>query len=160
MIVYHGSTEIVKNPSTSIGRKNLDFGNGFYVTDLREQAVSWANRPVNRSKKRWLNIYELNIEEAIKEYRYLKFPKYDFDWLEFVVKNRKGEELWRNYDIIEGGIANDRVFNTIELYMAGLTPREDALERLRYEKPNNQLCLLNQELVDSCLSFISAEEIF
>ncbi len=159
MLVYHGSTEIVEKPLSSVGRDNLDFGNGFYVTDLREQAVSWANRPMNRDKKRWLNIYELDIEKATTNYRYLKFPTYNFDWLDFVVANRKGEERWRNYDIIEGGIANDRVFNTIELYLAGLTPREDALERLRYEKPNNQLCLLNQELIETCLTFISTEEL-
>lgn len=50
MKVYHGSTEIVRNPLVGVGRKNLDFGQGFYVTDLKEQAVSWAMRPMNRGK--------------------------------------------------------------------------------------------------------------
>ncbi len=73
--------------------------------------------------------------------------------------NRRGEQLWKAYDIIEGGIANDRVFNTIELYAAGLTPMEDALKKLRYEKPNNQICLLRQPMVDKYLHFIEAKQI-
>ncbi|MDO4163324.1 MAG: DUF3990 domain-containing protein [Bacteroides sp.] len=160
MKVYHGSTNIIEHPLTQAGRRNLDFGQGFYVTDLREQAIYWANRPLNAGLPHWLNIYELDMEAVLAQgYHYLKFDSYDFQWLEFVVANRRGEKRWQGYDLIEGGIANDRVFNTIELYAAGLTPREEALERLRYEKPNNQLCLLNQSLIDSCLHFISAEEV-
>lgn len=108
----------------------------------------------------WLNVYELDMDGVLNSsYRYLRFSSYDFAWLEFVVGNRRGEERWQDYDLIEGGIANDRVFNTIELYAAGLTPREEALEKLRYEKPNNQLCLLRQELIDRYLHFITAEEV-
>lgn len=158
MNVFHGSTQIIRQPLANAGRHNLDFGTGFYVTDLREQAIFWANRPVNNNRPHWLNIYELDIDGIINaNYRYLRFKSYDFEWLEFVVANRRGEKLWKTYDLIEGGIANDRVFNTIELYAAGLTPREEALEKLRYEKPNNQLCLLRQELIDNYLHFIGAE---
>lgn len=159
MKVFHGSTEVVKHPLTSVGRKNLDFGEGFYVTDIREQAISWASRPINKGNQHWLNIYELDIEKAINDFRYIKFPTYDFNWFDFVVANRLGEELWKEFDIVEGGIANDRVFNTIELFIAGLTPREDALEQLRFEKPNNQICLISQELINRCLKFVSAEKI-
>lgn len=73
--------------------------------------------------------------------------------------NRRGERLWMNFDIVEGGIANDRVFNTIELYAAGLTPMEAALKKLQYEKPNNQICLLRQSLVDDYLHFVEAKQI-
>ena len=73
--------------------------------------------------------------------------------------NRRGEHLWKEYDIVAGGIANDRVFNTIELYVAGLTPMEVALKKLQYEKPNNQICLLRQSLVDDYLHFVEAKQI-
>lgn len=160
MKVFHGSTEIVRHPLIHVGRNNLDFGKGFYVTDLREQAISWASRPYNQGLSQWLNIYEFDMKAAIRcGYKHLHFTAYDYRWLEFVVGNRRGEKLWKGFDIIEGGIANDRVFNTIELYAAGLTPQEDALAKLRFEKPNNQLCLLNQEMVDQYLHFIDAEEV-
>jgi hypothetical protein len=160
MKVYHGSTIIVREPLANVGRRNLDFGEGFYVTDLREQAISWAQRPSNRGKAMILNAYELDLDKIIAAgYRFKQFDAYDTTWLEFVVANRRGLNEWKNYDIIEGGIANDRVFNTIELYIAGLTPQEGALKRLQYEQPNNQICILNQEIIDKFLHFIEAVEI-
>lgn len=36
--VFHGSIQEVYSPIVSLGRPNLDFGQGFYVTDLESQA--------------------------------------------------------------------------------------------------------------------------
>ena len=131
MRVYHGTTMIVDHPLVNVGRKNLDFGND-----------------------------ELDIDAALNgEFRYLKFDAYNLDWLNFVVSNRKGGNEWTQYDIIEGGIANDRVFNTIELYSDGLISDKEALQRLIYEKPNNQICLLNQTIIDRHIRFIQAKEL-
>ena len=160
MRVYHGSTVKVDAPLVGAGRRNLDFGQGFYVTDLEQQAISWATRPVNGGKPNILNKYDLDIESVIVGgYRYKKFDAYDSEWLDFVVSNRRGGIIWQNYDIIEGGIANDRVFNTIELYEANLISKDEALDRLKYEKPNNQICILNQEIVDNHLQFIESVKI-
>ena len=160
MKVYHGSTIVVKVPLVGVGRDNLDFGKGFYITDLDEQAVSWASRPSNTDKQQILNIYDFDKEGAEKAaFHYKLFKAYDADWLEFVIASRRGEPVWKEYDIIEGGIANDRVFNTIELYSQGLITQDEALQRLRYEKPNNQICILNQDVVDSFLHFVEAKEI-
>ena len=157
MKFYHGSTVIVSAPLVGVGRRNLDFGQGFYVTDLEQQAISWATRPLNAGKTKILNVYELDLEEIVaKGYHYRKFAAYDSEWLDFVIANRRGEKAWDGYDIIEGGIANDRVFNTIELYDAGLISKEVALERLRFEQPNNQICILLQQIVDEHLHFVEA----
>ena len=48
--VYHGGTQVVNSPICKFGRRNLDFGQGFYVTNIREQAQSWANN-MARSRK-------------------------------------------------------------------------------------------------------------
>ena len=42
IIVYHGGTEIIEQPICKFGRRNLDFGQGFYVTNIHEQASKWA----------------------------------------------------------------------------------------------------------------------
>lgn len=160
MKVYHGSTEIVRNPLVDVGRKNFDFGQGFYVTDLKEQAVSWAMRPMNNEKPKYVNVYDLDLGGANKSgFKIKSFNSYDEEWLEFVVRNRRGERLWLSYDIIAGGIANDRVFNTIELYATGLISAEEALQRLKYHKPNNQICILRQEIIDNYLVFLEYERI-
>ena len=160
MKVYHGTTMIVDAPLVGIGRRNLDFGLGFYVTDIEEQAISWATRPVNGSKPNILNKYEFDKDGVLSAgYRYKIFESYDSEWLDFVVENRRGGIAWRDYDIIEGGIANDRVFNTIELYDAGLITKEEALTRLKYEKPNNQICIIAQQIVDDYLNFVEAVDL-
>ena len=42
MILYHGATVRVEHPLCDFGRPDLDFGRGFYLTDLQEQAEEWA----------------------------------------------------------------------------------------------------------------------
>lgn len=160
MKVYHGSTDRISSPLVNVGRKNLDFGQGFYVTTLKQQAVSWASRPINQRKRKFLNIYELDLEDILQEkYHLLHFQDYGRDWLDFVVANRKGQLLWKQYDLIEGGIANDRVFNTVELYASNLITAEEALQRLSYHKPNNQICIINQTIIEKYLHYIESIEI-
>ncbi len=50
--VYHVGTDIVEHPICLLGRQNLDFGQGFYVTDLREQALTWALQMSTRRSHR------------------------------------------------------------------------------------------------------------
>lgn len=51
MKVFHGSTSIVDKPLANIGRNLLDFGKGFYLTTLENQAISWASRPLNQAEQ-------------------------------------------------------------------------------------------------------------
>ena len=60
---------------------------------------------------------------------------------------------WADYDIIEGGIANDRVVDSVNLYSLGLMDEETALSRLSKHQPNNQICILNQEVIEKYLFF-------
>lgn len=59
MIIYHGSTEVVKNPDVNHSYRPLDFGKGFYVTTVREQAERWARRKadIQEKNKAIVNIY-------------------------------------------------------------------------------------------------------
>ena len=157
--VYHGSYVEVKTPDISFSRENVDFGKGFYVTPIREQAISWALRWVRRKKKSILNTYVFS-EHLIAELglKVKDFPAYDKEWLHFVADNRKGVNP-HDYDVVCGGVANDKVFNTLELYFANLIPEDEDLNRLKYEKPNKQICICKQELIDRLLQFESSEEV-
>lgn len=160
MIVYHGGTEIVEHPICKFGRRNLDFGRGFYITNIRKQAVDWASQVADRRKlSPIINRYRLNREVILAEAHCKVFEAYDKDWLEFIVASRRGLHVADNYDYIEGGIANDRVVDTINLYMAGLMDEDTALRRLSEHQPNNQMCLLSQEITDNYLFFDGTEEI-
>ncbi len=159
MEVFYGSTMVVKVPLVHAGRANLDFGKGFYVTSLRTQAMSWACRPANAGKQRWLNVYDLDVDSLKQCCKVKIFPAYDEEWLDFVMECRQGGNVWQAYDAVRGGIADDRIFNTIELYTAGIISKEETLSRLVYEKPNNQICIISQEVADRYLRFISSEEL-
>lgn len=154
--VYHGGTTIITNPLCAVGRDHLDFGKGFYLTDIREQAVGWATRIANMGLPQWLNIYQLD-EKILNNYCLKMFSAYDAEWLRFIAQSRMGQKPWEGYDFIEGGVADDRVVDTIEYYLNGDITEEMALRRLALHRPNNQICILNQTLIDNCLHYIKSE---
>ena len=82
------------------------------------------------------------------------FESYDEEWLDFVCSCRKGNDVYKEYDIIEGGVANDKVFQTVDLYMAGIYNKEQALQNLAYEKPNHQMSFITQRAIYKCLKFV------
>lgn len=160
LIVYHGGTEIVEHPICQLGRRHLDFGRGFYITELRQQAVEWARSVASRRMQQpLLNKYILDKEAIIEHWRCKIFEAYDREWMDFIIANRLGRNASENYDYIEGGVANDRVIDTINLYMSGLMDIETALRRLAEHQPNNQICILNQEIIEKHLIFYGAEQL-
>lgn len=155
--VYHGSTARVEHPLTKTGRENLDFGQGFYVTRLRQQAIDWATRLSNDGQPQWLNVYQLDIDRVKQAYRCLSLDQYNRPWLDFIVANRRGQKPWQAYDFVEGGVANDRVVVAVELYYRRQISARRALGMLAHHDTNNQMCLLSQPLVDECLHFTHCE---
>lgn len=159
MKLYHGSTIIVDKPLVSYGRNNLDFGKGFYTTNLQSQAEKWVQRFIALCKKGIINIYNYENSNILSKCRYKKFSEYNEEWLDFILACRSGSNDYLNYDIIEGGIANDKVFNTIELYFSNLIDKSTAIQRLKFEKQNNQICFVNQKIMDEVLHYESSYEL-
>ena len=159
MKLYHGSTVVTDKPLVSYGRDNLDFGKGFYTTSMQNQAEKWVQRFIALDKKGIINIYNFDDSDVQAKCRYKKFPEYDEEWLDFILACRSGSKEYLNYDIIEGGIANDKVFNTVELYFSKLINKITALRRLKLKKPNNQICFINQKVMDEILRFESHYEL-
>lgn len=156
MTLYHGSYAAVSQPQASHGRRNLDFGRGFYLTSLRSQAERWAQLVTERKTRNGipqLNVYHFD-EALASQSRWLHFEEYNLEWLDYVVACRAGENLWQEYDIVEGGVANDNVIDTVEDYTMGIISAEQALGQLRYKPVNHQLCIINQSVIDRCLRFV------
>lgn len=156
MIIYHASNTEVKNPDISRSRKYLDFGPGFYVTVISDQAEKYAERFLRRGKDAWINVYELN-EECLKQ-KIIKFDSYDEQWLDYVMACRTGATP-DDADIIIGGIADDQIFRTVDLYFSGLISKQDALQRLVYSKPNMQICIRSQAIINKFLTFKSSKKL-
>ena len=156
MKVYHASPVVVDCPDTVHSRAFLDFGQGFYVTTLEQQAIDYGQRFIRRGKEAWLNTYELS--ENLSDWKVLSFDSYDEQWLDFVSECRSGCNLG-DWDIVRGGIADDKVFRTLDLYFSGDIGKGDALRRLVYEKPNYQLSFRTQEVIESCLTYLNSRKL-
>ncbi len=156
MLVYHTSDSQFELPDVVHSRDALDFGKGFYVTRLKEQAALYANRFLGIGKDAFLHTFEYT---PCDEMNVKVFETYDEAWLDFVCGCRSGDKTYTNFDIIEGGVANDKVFRTVDLYMSGIYSKEQALKKLIYEKPNHQLCFITQRAIDKCLKFIEYKKL-
>lgn len=157
MILYHGSYTEIPTPDLTHSRENVDFGRGFYTTPLREQAVKWCGKFKRRGREGIISRYEFD-ESASRGLKVLRFESYSDEWLEFIITCRRGADT-TDYDMVIGGVANDKVFNTVELYFDHLINREEAIRRLRYEKPNLQVCFRTRRAIEACLRYKGSESI-
>ena len=137
-------------------RPNLDFGRGFYVTPLYEQAAKWCGKFKRRGKDGIISKYEYD-ESRETELNVLKFDSYSEEWLDFILNCRSGKDM-TNYDLVFGGVANDKVFNTVELFFDGLIDKAEAINRLSYERPNLQICFCTEKAL-SLLHFEGSERL-
>ena len=158
--LYHGTYLSIPEPLAKVGRKNLDLGPGFYLTMIESQAKDWAiviSSRKGRETKAVVNVYHFDIESAEADnVRIKRFDTYNIEWLDYVVDCRKGKDISLEYDIVEGGVANDNVIDTVEDYEKGIITAEQALGQLRYKKVNHQICILNQEVIDKYLLYIES----
>lgn len=155
-VLYHGGTVTVVEPLTNIGRPELDFGQGFYVTNSYEQAEKWALIKASRKRglKAVINVYDFD-QDAFESTKFTRktFEKYDKEWLDFISESRKGKQPWENFDWIEGGIANDSVITTVDAYVDGFITSEQAIDQLVKEELRHQVCIRNQEIINRFLKF-------
>ena len=86
----------------------------------------------------------------------LEFDAYSEEWLDFIVSCRRGGII-EEFDVVIGGVANDKVFDTIEAFFNGFYGKTQAIQRLRYEKPNLQYCFRNQSVINDYLKFVTSE---
>ena len=117
--------QLRRKPDLLHSRPNVDFGRGFYVTPLFEQAAKWCGKFKRRGKNGIISRYEYD-ENQETELKTLKFDSYSEEWLDFILNCRSGRDT-TNYDLVIGGVANDKVFNTVELFWDGLIDKTEAI---------------------------------
>ena len=154
MILYHGSYIEISHPDLQHSRDNVDFGKGFYTTPIYEQALKWCGKFKRKQKNGVVSRYQFN-EKDMNKLKVIEFNTYSEEWLDFVLECRRGKDT-TDYDIVIGGVANDKVFNTVELYFDGLIDKKEALKRLKFEKPNSQVCFRTKKAIE-CLRFEGSE---
>ena len=140
LILYHGSNYNFNEIDLSKSKDFRDFGRGFYTTTIRKQAENWAEALFDRFKGDGIYIYETELD--IRDD--LSIKKYDGlseEWLIMVQRNRTLGGIQHNFDIVQGPVANDKTARTIALYIAGIINANEAIERLRSNRINDQVSL-------------------
>ena len=153
MKAYHGGADAVPSPDLLHSRKAVDFGPGFYVTPLREQAVRWAEKRKRALGRATLSFYD--FDEGAAALKILRFDSYSEPWLDFIVDCRSLRDA-SDWDIVIGGVANDRVFDTLEAYFDGFATKAQTIGRLRMETPNLQICFRTAAALQT-LRFVGSE---
>ena len=144
--LYHTSETEIQDPDIHFGRKNADFGWGFYLTPDREFTYRWAR------ENAVVNEYEFNLT-GLKVINL----KRDKDWFEYIYNNRRFRDA-SDADVVIGPIANDTIFDTLGVLSSGVIEKDDALKLLMVGPEYTQYAIKTQRALDS-LRFIRSEHI-
>ena len=152
MKVYHGSDTQIEQIDLTKCKFGKDFGRGFYVTKLQDQAKAMAERVSRWSKKTPIvSEYEFDdfalIDDDLKK---LHFDGYNDEWLDFVVLNRKNKsnQQIHDYDIVEGPVADDKIATEIDKYIGGFISKEQFMNNLTYNS-SHQICFCTMQSLQS-----------
>jgi hypothetical protein len=149
MILYHGSNVIVDRPRLVPQNRALDFGRGFYTTENKAQAISFAEKVYRRRKEGGpvSSIYEFDENAAFSVCSLLRFDIPDEAWLDFVSVNRNRAYQGSAYELIYGPVANDDIFLAFHLYEAGELSKDETISRLKIKKLYNQLVFSSERAI-------------
>lgn len=128
--IYHGSYLIVDEPSIIAGKYPKDFGYSFYCTRNNEQ----AEKSSEKYKTPVVNVYYL---KDLSSLRIKKFEEYNEEWIDFVVHCRNGGI--HDYDIVEGFVADDTIYEIIDEYLNGKIDKSALLDMMRFKWSNKQI---------------------
>lgn len=145
-ILYHGSNVIVEHPDIRIRGYEKDFGYGFYCTNFEKQAKKWA---LTKPKNHVVNVYEFS---GYDECNTIIFKEMTEEWLDFIVDCRRG--IRHNYDIVEGPMADDTIWNFIEDFVKGEISRAAFWELVKFKHPTHQIVFCSQKALD-CIKYLS-----
>ena len=145
-IVYHWSYTDINEPKIINGKYTKDFGEGFYCTMFKEQAIRWAKKydsPI-------LNVYEYDEDNSlnIKEFNMLSE-----EWLDFIINCRKG--IKHNYDVVVGAMADDQIYNYVADLLDGVITREAFWELAKFKYPTHQIAFCTKKSLE-CLKFLES----
>jgi len=143
MKLYHGSNIVIDSIDLSKGSPDKDFGRGFYLTDIKSQAESMAQRRCRFTGQGEPVVTTFDFDKSwleSKELKVLIFEKPDEQWAKFVLDNRRSSRTGfiHDYDIVVGPIADDGVAFQLNRYIRGLIDMGTLVRELTFMKLNRQ----------------------
>lgn len=140
MILYHGSNTKIEKIDLSKCRPYKDFGKGFYLTEIREQAEKMASRTAHIYEGEPI-VTEFEFDEsALSKLSVKQFDRPDEEWALFVLANRskEHEQPTHSYDIVIGPVADDDIAQLFRNFNDGFINLTMLVEGLKYKKVSSQ----------------------
>lgn len=150
MMLYHGSQVMVVEPEIRKTKYNKDFSWGFYCTNIENQAKRWATKLKTSG---FVNIYQYTPNEDLKV---KVFKEVNEEWLDFIASCRSGKP--HQYDIVEGPMADDTIYNYVERYLEGRMEKEEFLTLAKFKHPTHQISFHTISAL-ACLEYIDSKEV-
>ena len=138
MLLYHTGFQEIRDPDLHYGRKNADFGQGFYLTSNLAFAQRWTKERKNQPAV--LNTYELDLTD-LTVYRFLR----DTAWYDYIFNNRAGKPDPLAADVVIGPIANDTLYDTLGILTSGFLKKENALQLLTIGPEFEQIAIKTEK---------------
>ena len=66
---------------------------------------------------------------------------------------------YRQYDIIHGGVADDKVYRAVDMYFRGYWDIDETLEALKFYEKNDQWCFVSQKAITALLTFAGSYQV-
>lgn len=148
--LYHGSNVVVEKPEIRTLGHYKDFGYGFYCTRFEKQAKKWA---LTKKPQHIVTIYSYDEAQDLKV---LNFEKMTDEWLDFVADCRRG--VTHNYDMVEGPMADDQIWDYVEDFVSGNISREAFWALARFKNPTHQMVFCTEKAL-GCITYKDFYEI-
>ena len=147
---YQGDKNVLNEPKIYLDGSYKDFGYGFYCTNFEIQAKRWALTKRNRHV---VNVYSYTEN---KNLNCLIFKEMSDEWLDFVVSSRQGER--HDYDIVEGPMADDTIWNYVDDFARGMISRAAFWELVKFKYPTHQIVFCTEAAL-KCLEYDRSYEL-
>ena len=143
-MLYQGDNKVLNEPKIITDGFYKDFGYGFYCTNFEQQAKRWA---LTKKNKHVVNVYSYTEN---KNLNCLIFKEMSDEWLDFVVSSRLGER--HDYDIVEGPMADDTIWNYVDDFVRGMISRTAFWELVKFKYPTHQIVFCTEAAL-KCLEY-------
>lgn len=140
MKLYHGSNTIIEQIDLTKCRPYKDFGQGFYLTEIKEQAEQMARRTsAIYGGEPVITTFEFD-ESALGILSVKKFESPCEEWALFVManRNRKNVQPTHSFDIVIGPVADDTIATLFRNFDDGIIDLQMLVSGLKYKKVTSQ----------------------
>lgn len=139
----------MEHPQILKGRFTKDFGEGFYCTALKKQAIKWAQRYDT-------SVVSSYVYEEDASLHILRFEEMTDEWLDFIVACRNG--VPHHYDMVMGAMVNNQTYNYVSDFINGVLTREQFWVMAKFKYPTHQINFCTPAAL-RCITFIKSEEV-